>query len=215
MIDDGAWSLGAAESRKAQQRPEAFGLRGMVASAHPVAALTGLTVLQRGGNAFDAAIAVAAAEGVLLPMMCGLGGDAFVVLHDAGRRESVALNGSGGAASGATREYYTGRGLRKMPLEGVHAVGVPGAVSVYETLWKRHGTLPWADLWAPAVRLAEEGVAITAYVSRRIAGRRRPASAGRRPTWPGRCGPSRPAAPKPSTMAKWPPGCSSFSKARA
>ena len=171
MVDDGAWSLGAAESWKAQQRPEAFGLRGMVASAHPVAALTGMAILERGGNAFDAAIAVAAAEGVLLPMMCGLGGDAFVVLHDAQRRETVALNGSGPAASGATREYYTSRGLRKMPLEGVHAVGVPGAVSVYETLWKRHGTLPWADLWAPAVRLAEEGVAITAYVSRRIADR--------------------------------------------
>src|SRR5215813_4473441 len=55
----------------------------MVASAHPVAAFIGLTILQRGGNAFDAAIAVAAAEGVVLPMKCGLGGDAFVVPHSA------------------------------------------------------------------------------------------------------------------------------------
>src|SRR2546425_251738 len=124
----GAWGPGVAGERIAQQRPEAFGLRGMVASAHPVAALTGTTILQRGGNAFDAAIAVAAAEGVLLPMMCGLGGDAFAVLYHAKRRETVGLNGSGVAAGGASREYYTSRGLRKMPLDGVHAVGVPGAV---------------------------------------------------------------------------------------
>jgi hypothetical protein len=170
-IDDGAWSLGSTGSSRAGQRPEAYGLRGMVASGHPVAALIGATVLQQGGNAFDAAVAVAAAEGVVLPMMCGLGGDAFVVLHDARRKELVSLNGSGVAAAGATREYYASRGYRTMPLEGVHAVGVPGAVSVYETLWKRWGTLPWADLWAPAIRLAEDGVAITEHVSRRIAER--------------------------------------------
>ena len=170
VIDDGAWRLGSTETRQTQ-RPEAFGLRGMVASAHPAAALIGNSVLERGGNAFDAAIAVAAAEGVVLPMMCGLGGDAFVVLYDAKRRETVALNGSGVAAAGATREYYTSRGLKKMPIEGVHSAGVPGAVGVYETLWKRWGSQPWADLWAPAIRLAEDGVAITEQISRRIAER--------------------------------------------
>ncbi|MGZ8203445.1 MAG: gamma-glutamyltransferase, partial [Burkholderiales bacterium] len=101
-IDDGSWSLTAEEATRAQQRPEAFGTRGMVCSAHPAAAFIGLSVLQRGGNAFDAAIAVAAAEGVLLPMKCGLGGDAFVVLHDARKQETVAFNGSGVAAAGAT-----------------------------------------------------------------------------------------------------------------
>ena len=170
-LDDGAWSLGATAGWRPEQRPEALGLRGMVASAHPVAALVGMTVLQHGGNAFDAAIAVAAAEGVCLPMMCGLGGDAFVVLYDARRGELVGLNGSGVAAAGATREFYASRGFATMPLDGVHSVAVPGAVSVYETIWKRWGTLPWNDLWAPAIRLAEEGIAITAYVSRRIAER--------------------------------------------
>ena len=84
--DDGAWRL-TGDGRREDQRPEAFGVRGMVASAHPVAAAIGSAVLQQGGNAFDAAIAVAAAEGVALPMMCGLGGDAFVVLYHAGSRE--------------------------------------------------------------------------------------------------------------------------------
>jgi gamma-glutamyltranspeptidase/glutathione hydrolase len=143
----------------------------MVASAHPVAAFVGLSVLRDGGNAFDAAIAMAAAEGVVLPMMCGLGGDAFAVVYDAKRETLLGLNGSGVAAAGATRDYYAGRGHRTMPLEGVHAVAVPGGVHLYETIWRRWGTRPWADLWAPAIRLAEDGLVITDYVSRRIAER--------------------------------------------
>jgi gamma-glutamyltranspeptidase/glutathione hydrolase len=168
-IDDGSWSVSAAEAGRARQRPEAFGTRGMVASAHPVAAFIGLSILQRGGNAFDAAIAIAAAEGVVLPMKCGLGGDAFVVMHDARKRENFAFNGSGVSAAGATADYYTSRGHKTMPLKGVHAASVPGAVSVYEALWKKHCTMDWAELWAPAIRLAEEGVAITDYISNRIA----------------------------------------------
>ena len=169
MPDDGSWSISASEADRVRQRPEAFGTRGMVASAHPVAAFIGLTILQRGGNAFDAAIAVAAAEGVLLPMKCGLGGDAFVVLHDAKKREMVAFNGSGVAGRHATADYYRSRGHKSMPLKGVHSIGVPGAVSVYEAFWKRYCTMPWAELWAPAIRLAEEGLAITAYISARYA----------------------------------------------
>ncbi|MCH9675305.1 MAG: gamma-glutamyltransferase [Gammaproteobacteria bacterium] len=144
----------------------------MVASAHPAAAAIGVNILSRGGNAFDAAIAVAAAEGVLLPMMCGLGGDAFVVLHNAARGETLAYNGSGVAAAGATQEYFANAGFRTMPLDGVHSVAVPGAVGVYEAIHRRHCTLPWADLWAPAIALAQDGVAITEYVSHRIAEQR-------------------------------------------
>jgi gamma-glutamyltranspeptidase / glutathione hydrolase len=170
-IDDGSWSLSAGEAGRVQQRPEAYGTRGMFCSAHPAAAFVGLSVMQRGGNAFDAAIAVAAAEGVLLPMKCGIGGDAFAVLHDARRRETVAFNGSGVSAGGATADYYRSRGYRSMPLNGVHAVSVPGAVSVYEALWRRYGTMDWPELWEPAIRLASEGVAITHYVSARFADR--------------------------------------------
>ena len=170
-IDDGSWSLSAAETKHIQKRPEAFGMRGMVCSAHPVAAFIGLGILQRGGNAFDAAIAVAAAEGVVLPMKCGLGGDAFVVMHDAKKAETVAFNGSGVAAAGATADYYRSQGHKTMPLDGVHAVSVPGAVSVYEALWKRYGSMDWAALWEPAIRLADEGVAITKYISARFAER--------------------------------------------
>jgi gamma-glutamyltranspeptidase/glutathione hydrolase len=170
-IDDGSWSLSAAEAARVRQRPEAFGTRGMVCSAHPVAAFIGLGILQRGGNAFDAAIAVAAAEGVVLPMKCGVGGDGFAVLYDARKGESVAINSSGVAAAGATADYYRSRGHKSMPLDGVHAVSVPGAVAMYEALWRRHGTMDWPDLWEPAIRLAEDGVAITEYISARFAER--------------------------------------------
>jgi gamma-glutamyltranspeptidase / glutathione hydrolase len=170
-MDDGSWGLSISEGKRAVQRPEAVGTRGMVGSAHPAAAFIGLSIMQRGGNAFDAAIAVAAAEGVLLPMKCGLGGDAFVVLHDAKKREMVAYNGSGVAAAGATADYYRSRGHKDMPLDGVYAASVPGGVGVYEAIWKRYCTMPWAELWEPAIRLAEEGIAITDYISRRYAER--------------------------------------------
>jgi gamma-glutamyltranspeptidase / glutathione hydrolase len=161
---DGAWRAPSSPTRY----PEAYGARGMVASAHPRAAAVGVSVLDRGGNAFDAAIAVAAAEGVLLPMMCGLGGDGFAVVYDARRQEVLGLNGSGVAGARATRERYAAGGRTLMPLDGVHSVSVPGAVAFYEAIWKRWGTLPWEELWAPAIRLAEDGVAITAWVSGRI-----------------------------------------------
>jgi gamma-glutamyltranspeptidase / glutathione hydrolase len=170
-IDDGSWSLTGPEAKLLQRRPETFGLRGMVCSAHPLAAFVGSSILQRGGNAFDAAIAVAAAEGVVLPMKCGLGGDAFVVMYDARKGETVAFNGSGVAASGASADYYRSQGHASMPLLGVHAVSVPGAVSVYEAFWKRYCTMEWAALWEPAIRLAEDGVAITQYISGQFAAR--------------------------------------------
>src|SRR5215207_5495 len=163
-IDDGSWSLSAAESARVERRPEAFGTRGMVCSAHPAAAFVGLSILQRGGNAFDAAIAVAAAEGVVLPMKCGLGGDAFVVMYDARKRETVAFNGSGVAAAGATADFYRSRGHTSMPLDGVHAVSVPGGLAVYEALWRRHCTMDWPELWEPAIRLAEDGIAMTDHL---------------------------------------------------
>jgi gamma-glutamyltranspeptidase/glutathione hydrolase len=168
MMDDGAWRLHAGS----QPGPvESLGLHGMVASAHPVAAAIGASVLQNGGNAVDAAIAVAAAEGVVLPASCGLGGDAFVIVWDPKRGEATGFNGSGVAGAKATRERYVEAGLTKMPLDGIHSISVPGAVAVYEAVWKQFGTRPWADLWAPAIRLAGEGVVLNSKVPKWIATR--------------------------------------------
>jgi gamma-glutamyltranspeptidase / glutathione hydrolase len=168
MMDDGAWRL----HDGSQPGPvESLGLHGMVASAHPVAAAIGTGVLQNGGSAIDAAIAVAAAEGVVLPASCGLGGDAFVLVWDPKAGTATGFNGSGVAGAKATRERYVEAGLTKMPLDGVHSISVPGAVAVYEALWKRYGTKAWAELWQPAIRLAGEGVVLNAKVPKWIGGR--------------------------------------------
>ena len=168
MMDDGAWRL---DDGSQPGLIESLGLNGMVSSAHPVAAAIGTSVLQHGGNAIDAAIATAAAEGVLLPAACGLGGDAFVIVYDPKTGQATGFNGSGVAGTHATRERYAEAGLTKMPLDGLHSVSVPGGVGVYEALWKQYGTLDWADLWAPAIRLAEDGVVLHKKIARQIAGR--------------------------------------------
>ena len=141
----------------------------MVASAHPRAAIVGAAILERGGNAFDAAIAVAAAEGVLLPMMCGLGGDGFAVVYDARRREVLGLNGSGVAAAGATREHYASRGPPADAARGRPLGRRPGR--------RRRLRDDLEALGHPARGRSsgrrrsssrEDGVAITAWVSRWI-----------------------------------------------
>ena len=168
MMDDGAWRL---DDGSRPGPVESFGLRGMVASAHPVAAAIGTGVLQSGGNAIDAAIAVAAAEGVVLPAACGLGGDAFVLVYDPKTGKTTGFNGSGVAGANATRERYVEAGLTRMPLNGLHSVSVPGGVAVYEKLWKTYGTKPWAELWQPAISLADDGVVIRTRASKQIAAR--------------------------------------------
>ena len=147
-----------------------YGSNGMVASRSKRAAAAGLHVLQRGGNAFDAAIAVAGVEWLTLPAMCGLGGDMFAVLYDARNDRLAAINGSGEAARRASRDYYVSQGLRTMPLDGWHAAAVPGAPHAYATLNREFGTLPLADLLAPALAYAERGIIVSEDMSRTIAG---------------------------------------------
>jgi gamma-glutamyltranspeptidase/glutathione hydrolase len=167
-MDDGAWRL----DDGTQPGPvESLGLNGMVSSAHPVAAAIGASVLQQGGNAIDAAIATAAAEGVVLPAACGLGGDAFVIVWDPKTKTATGFNGSGVAGANATRERYAEAGLTKMPFDGIHSISVPGAVAVYETLHQRYGTRPWADLWQPAIKLASDGVVLHDKIARQITSR--------------------------------------------
>lgn len=142
-------------------RSVVMGREGMVASAHPLATLAGVEVLKRGGNAADAALATAAVLDVVQPMMCGLGGDAFVLVHSARTGRIEAINGSGVAPSSASRERYLAEGYREMPIRGLWSAAVPGAVSAYETLLARHGTRSLAELFEPAIHYAERGFAVT------------------------------------------------------
>ena len=106
-----------------------YGQKGMVCSNSPLAASAGIKVLQNGGNAFDAALAVAAAETVTIIPSCGVGGDSFVLLYEAATGKVTGVNSSGVAATGATADYYRTRGHKTMPLAGPHAISVPGEVA--------------------------------------------------------------------------------------
>jgi len=127
-------------------------------SGQPLATAAGAQVLATGGNAVDAALAVAGATAVTMPEMCGLGGDAFALVYDASSKKVTAYNGSGPAPALATPEAFAERGYADlMPYHGWLAVAAPGAVSVYAGLHRDHATRPLTELWADAIRLAEEG----------------------------------------------------------
>jgi len=139
--------------------------QGIVASEHPLASQVGAMILARGGHAVDAAIAANAVMGVVAPMSNGIGGDLFALVYDARSGQLHGLNASGWAPSGLTIEFLTRQGYTTMPQRGVHTVTVPGTVDGWAKLHARFGRLKWADLFAAAIRYAEEGVPITELVA--------------------------------------------------
>jgi gamma-glutamyltranspeptidase/glutathione hydrolase len=141
----------------------------MVCSNSPLAASAGLKVLQEGGTAFDAALAVAAVETVTLVPMCGLGGDSFILLYDARNGTMTGINSSGVAATGATAAAYRAQGYRTMPLDGPHAVSVPGEVAAWEVLHQRFCTKPFAQLLDSAIGYAAEGFPVPPGIGRNLA----------------------------------------------
>jgi gamma-glutamyltranspeptidase/glutathione hydrolase len=130
---------------------------GMVCSASPLAGAVGAQVLREGGNAFDAAVATAAAEAVTLPMMCGIGGELFVLTYEAATGKLRGVSGGGRAPAGATRDYFVERGYTKMPADGPLCPSVPGEVDGWQTILDQFGTRDLASMIAPAIKLAEEG----------------------------------------------------------
>lgn len=146
----------------AQSRSEVLARNGIVTTSQPLAAQAGLQILKRGGNAFDAAIATAAVLNVVEPESAGLGGDVFVIAWLAKEKKLIALNGSGRAPSGATREYISSHTKDgKMPEHGIDSVTLPGAVDAWDVLLRRAGTLPLRDILEPAATLAEQGFGVS------------------------------------------------------
>lgn len=142
-------------------RPVALARNGMVSSPHYLASVAGLQVLQAGGTAVDAAIAVNATLGVVYPHMTGPGGDAFWLIHDSATGRVHALNGSGRSGSRATRQYFRQRDHQAIPVRGpLAAVTVPGAVDSWCAAHERFGGLPLARLLQPAISYAREGFAV-------------------------------------------------------
>jgi gamma-glutamyltranspeptidase/glutathione hydrolase len=138
-------------------RPVALGCEGMVASAHPLATLTGIEVLKGGGTAADAAVAVNAVLAVTQPHCCGLGGDLFCLYYEASTRRVHFLAGAGRSGSRASLDELGRRGLTRVPTLGPASVSVPGCVRGWAMLLERFGTRPLGELLAPAIRAADRG----------------------------------------------------------
>jgi len=158
-------SLRGTDSPWRSERSCVLARGGMVAASVPLAAAAGLEMLRRGGNAIDAALAMAAALCVVEPMQTGLGGDAFALFWSAREGRLVGLNGSGRSPAAATIEAYRARGLAAMPASGALAVTVPGAVHAWETLAKGYGALPLGEVLGPAIRAASDGFPVTEVVA--------------------------------------------------
>src|SRR5215213_10746409 len=129
----------------------------MVASSQPLASEVGLEVLKHGGNAVDAAIAMAAMLNVTEPMMTGIGGDAFMLVYWSKTKELKGLNASGRAPRALTLDYFAKKKITKMPEFGMESITVPGAFDGWVTLLEKFGTMKLADVLAPAIDTAENG----------------------------------------------------------
>src|SRR3954453_248260 len=138
-------------------RPTLQGRFGMSASTHWLATAAATAVLERGGNAFDAAAAGAFVLHVVEPHLNGPGGDLVALFATADDPTPVVLSGQGPAPAGATREHYLAEGLELVPGSGALAAAVPGAVDGWLLLLKDHGTWELADVLAFAIDYAEGG----------------------------------------------------------
>ncbi|MGH9348977.1 MAG: gamma-glutamyltransferase [Vicinamibacterales bacterium] len=134
---------------------------GIVAASQPLAARAGVQILERGGNAIDAAIAANATIGLMEPTGNGIGGDLFVIYYEAKTRTVHGLNSSGWAPAGLTVDVLASKGLTTMPQRGIHSVTVPGVVAGWDAMRAKFGTRPFAELLAPAIYYAENGFPVS------------------------------------------------------
>ncbi|MBU15926.1 MAG: gamma-glutamyltransferase [Gammaproteobacteria bacterium] len=141
-----------------QGRSEVMARHGIVATSDPLAAQAGLEILKQGGNAIDAAVAASAVLDVTSQNDTGLAGDLFALVWSAADQKLYALNSAGFAPAGWTPEFFKQElGLEQIPGLGVNAATVPGAVSGYDALLERFGTMGFEETFERAARLAEEG----------------------------------------------------------
>jgi len=150
-------------------RPELAGTFGMVASTHWLASASGLAVLERGGNAFDAAVAAALVLQVTEPHLNGPGGEVPVIAHHAGRGETFVLCGQGTAPAAATPRAFRDLGLDLVPGSGLLAACVPGAFGAWMLLLREYGTLRLRDVMSYAIGYAARGYPLVPAISWGIA----------------------------------------------
>jgi gamma-glutamyltranspeptidase / glutathione hydrolase len=143
-------------------RPELLGTFGVVASTHWLATATGMAMLEKGGNAFDAAVAAGFVLHIAEPHLNGPGGDMPVLIHDRASDSYRMICGQGVAPAGATIEHYHSLGLDLIPGNGLLATVVPGAFDAYMLMLRDYGTMTLEEVWAPAIYYAENGAPLVA-----------------------------------------------------
>ncbi|MGI6852586.1 gamma-glutamyltransferase [Mesorhizobium sp. 1B3] len=145
----------------------------MVVAANPLAAEAGLKVLRDGGSAADAAVAVQTVLGLVEPQSSGLGGGAFLVWYDAASKTLTTFDGRETAPAAATPNLFLGNDGKPLAffdaVVGGRSVGTPGVPRLLETIHERFGKRPWAELFAPAIRLAEQGFEVSPRLGALIA----------------------------------------------
>src|SRR5580693_5582338 len=162
-------------------RSAAMGCNGAVGTAHPLATLTAIEILKKGGSAVDAAIAANACLGFLEPTSSGIGGDCYAMIWDPKLAKVVSLAGSGRSPKSLTLE--TARSRAKdgvLPPLGAVTVSTPGALDAWWTLHQRYGKLKWGELFEPAIHYCEAGAPVPQiighYIKRNMAAFVRPGS---------------------------------------
>jgi len=145
----------------------AQGVHGMVSTSHPLATGAGLEILQKGGNAFDAAVAIASVLNVVEPGMSGMGGYGTILVYDAEKEEIRFLDSSGKIPAAVNSDVF------RAPTPGYEenrrgpkAVSTPGNVNAWQAMSQNYGNLEWSELFQPAIKVSEEGFVL----NRRIAG---------------------------------------------
>jgi gamma-glutamyltranspeptidase/glutathione hydrolase len=154
---------------QASVAPPAVGTAGMVSSAHPLATEVGLEILAAGGNAFDAAVAVAATLNVVESMMSGIGGYGTILVHDAKEGRTRFLNPSGRIPAAVNSDVYRAPTPNyEENRRGAKAVSTPGNVNAWQAMHREYGTVEWRELFDPAIELAREGFVIGERTARMI-----------------------------------------------
>ena len=138
---------------------------GIVAASQPLAARAGVQILERGGNAIDAAIAANSTIGLMEPTGNGIGGDLFILYYEAKTNTVHGLNSSGWAPAGLTVDFLAAKGIKEMPQRGIHSVTVPGVVAGWDAMRAKFGTKPFSELLAPAIYYAENGFPLSETIA--------------------------------------------------
>jgi gamma-glutamyltranspeptidase/glutathione hydrolase len=154
---------------RGQGRSMVISQTGIVATESPLASEAGAAILERGGNAVDAAIAAHAVMTVVAPMWNGIGGDLFAIVYDAKSGKYYGLNASGWAPAAQSVERLRQMGLRDMPVHGIEPVTVPGSVDGWQKLLDRFGKKKMNEVLAPAIQIAQDGYPVTEWIAQHFA----------------------------------------------